>query len=81
MMNLANKISQIRGPSNDFNRLSSASPLKNREGNNRESKTTVVGTAHASVTAMGRQTVGHQMKRSLVAQSKTSVTSIASRLV
>ena len=78
LLNLASKvslISQIRGPSNDLNRLSSTTALKGREGD-RESRTAVHGT---TVTSGGRTTVGNQMKRSLVTQSKTSVTSIASR--
>ena len=79
LLNLASKvslISQIRGPSNDLNRLSSTTALKGRAEDNRESRTAVHGT---TVTSGGRTTVGNQMKRSLVTQSKTSVTSIASR--
>ena len=79
-MNLASKVSlvsQIRGPSHDLNRLSSTTALKGREGQtDRESRSAVHG---ATVTSGGRSTVGNQMKRSLVTQSKTSVTSIASR--
>ena len=81
LLTVASKVSlmsQIRGPSNDLNRLSSTTALKGREGqtSDRETRAAVHGT---TVTSGGRTTVGNQMKRSLVTQSKTSVTSIASR--
>ena len=80
MMNLTSKMSQIRGPSSDYARLAGATALKGRETKNtRESMTNVV--QHNTVTQGGRQTVGQQMKRSLVANTKTSVTSLASRSV